>query len=100
VAEINVTSLLALTVLGGLASTVLPWSAIAEHVDVGTVVVLPMTRPAVRRELALCTVDDPDLSPAVEVVAATVRQVCTSLIRDGRWRGARLRSSIGTHKKK
>ena len=90
VAEINVTSLLALTALAGLGATVLPWSAVSEDAHLGQLHALPIVQPAIKRELSLCLCDDVMPSAATQVVLQAVREVCEQLVDSGTWLGVRL----------
>jgi LysR family nitrogen assimilation transcriptional regulator len=90
VAEINVTSLLAMAALDGLGVTILPWSAVAEAVLSGKLRAIPLTKPALKREISICQVEDVVPSTATRLVRQAVRDVCTQLVAEGAWRGVRL----------
>ena len=89
VAEINVTSLLALAVREGLGASVLPWSAVHEYAQAGQLRVVTITRPSIKRNLQLCMTEDVSSSAAAALVLLAIKQVCGELTRSGEWRGSR-----------
>jgi LysR family nitrogen assimilation transcriptional regulator len=93
VSEVSATDMLIRLVAAGLGWTVLPWSAIAEEVQRGSVSALPMAGRSVQRELALCVSDTLPLSRAAEAVRDQVMSILDGLLTSGQWTGATLVSS-------
>jgi len=87
VSEVSATDMLIRLVTAGLGWTVLPWSAIADEVQRGSVAALPVTGRSLQRELALCISDALPLSRAAEVVRAKVVQILQDLLASGQWVG-------------
>jgi LysR family nitrogen assimilation transcriptional regulator len=98
VAEINVTSLLALAALDGLGASVLPWSAIAEYVDADRLRAVPIAEPTLVRQLAICVPADVTPSPASFAIQAAIDQVCDELAESVAPRGIRMIKDRGRAK--
>jgi LysR family nitrogen assimilation transcriptional regulator len=87
VAEINVTSLLALGALGNIGVTILPWSAASEYVHLGQLVAKPIVKPALHRNLSLCIPSGMIPSNATQVVMKTIKDVCVEMTSTQAWWG-------------
>ncbi|WP_198083926.1 LysR substrate-binding domain-containing protein [Variovorax sp. E3] len=87
VGEVSATDMLVRLVSAGLGLTVLPWAAVAEEVQQGTVDALQLARHRLRRELAICVSDAVPLNRAADVVRASVIDIVCGLVNSGAWRG-------------
>jgi LysR family nitrogen assimilation transcriptional regulator len=86
-AELSMLRTLREAVLGGIASTMLPMSAVADEVRSGGVTVKRLVDPHVLRPLSLCVNANVPLSAAGEAVYATVVETINDLVAKGVWPG-------------
>jgi LysR family transcriptional regulator, nitrogen assimilation regulatory protein len=87
VAELSMLRMLREAVLGGIASTMLPMSAVADEMRSGGVTVKRLFDPPVLRPLSLCVNANVPLSAAGEAVYATVVETINNLVAEGVWPG-------------
>lgn len=80
VAELSMVRMLREAVLGGIASTMLPMSAVADEMRSGGVTVKRLVDPPVLRPLSLCVNANVPLSAAGEAVYATVVETINDLV--------------------
>ena len=88
VAELSMLRTLREAVLGGIASTMLPMSAVAEDLRAGTLTVKRLVDPPILRPLSLCMNTSVPLSAAGEAVYATVVETIEDLVSQGLWPGS------------
>jgi LysR family nitrogen assimilation transcriptional regulator len=88
VAEINSTSLLLQAVRAGVGSTILPHSAVAEELDGGRVIAIPLAGPRTTRRLVLCTLPKATQTTASAAVQALIPPLVAKLIASDAWKGA------------
>lgn len=89
VAEASTSAILIPAVKAGLAATVLPWSAVREEVESGSLSSIRLATPTVR-ELSLCTADSLPFTEAASLVKGLFFDIVDEMIRSGEWRGARV----------
>jgi LysR family nitrogen assimilation transcriptional regulator len=87
VAELSMLRMLREAVLDGIASTMLPMSAVADEMRSGGVTVKRLVDPPVLRPLSLCVNANVPLSAAGEAVYATVVETINHLVAEGVWPG-------------
>jgi LysR family nitrogen assimilation transcriptional regulator len=87
VAELSMLRMLREAVLGGIASTMLPMSAVANEMRTGCVTVRRLVDPPVLRPLSLCVNANVPLSAAGEAVYATLVETINDLVATGVWPG-------------
>lgn len=87
IGEVSATDMLVRLVTARLGLTVLPWAAVADEVQRGTVNALQLARHRLRRELAICVSDAVPLNRAADVVRACVIDIVCRLVNSGAWRG-------------
>lgn len=87
VGEVSATDMLVRMVTAGLGLTVLPWAAVTDEVQRGSINALVLTKHRLRRELALCVSDTVPLNRAADVVRTTVIDLVQRLIASGTWQG-------------
>lgn len=90
-AEIDSLAMLMDAVDQGLGCTIQPWSAIARFADGTTRFHLSEIADAqTRRVNTLCSLSDDELSPAALAARVVLAECARTLVREGRWGGARL----------
>ena len=87
VSEVSATDMLVRLVTAGLGWTILPWAAVADHVDQGLIDIAPISGRPLQRELSLCVSDALPLSRAAEVVRDCVVATLERLLNAGEWLG-------------
>lgn len=87
VAELSMLRTLKEAVLGGVASTMLPTSAIVDELQSGRVTIKRIVEPSILRPLSLCTNASVPLSAAGEAVHATVVATINQMLDEGIWPG-------------
>lgn len=87
VAELSMLRTLKEAVLAGVASTMLPTSAIVDELQSGRLVIQRIVEPAILRPLSLCTNASVPLSAAGEAVYATVVETINQMLDEGIWPG-------------
>lgn len=91
VAEIDSLPILMDAVQAGWGGTLQPWAALGRHPDAESRFHLAMiTDRPVRRLNTLCSLSDDELSPAALAARVVLADVARTLVRQGRWTGARL----------
>ncbi len=95
VMEVDGLALLMETVRAGYAATIQPGAAAARSGETGLVVAQIEDSDVARRNL-LVTLSDDELSPAALAARVVILDVARSLVRQGRWPGARLHEADGT----
>lgn len=93
VAELGMLRMLREAVLDGIASTMLPMSAVADDIRAGGVTVKRLVDPPVLRPLSLCVNANVPLSTAGAAVYATVIETINGLVAEGAWPG--VTSTVG-----
>jgi LysR family nitrogen assimilation transcriptional regulator len=88
VAEISATDLLIHVVRGGLACSVLPWSAIHDEVREGRLNAAPFKPTTIAREVSICTSEDMQLSETAEIVKQEAEDILNLLHKKGEWKGS------------
>jgi LysR family transcriptional regulator, nitrogen assimilation regulatory protein len=87
VGEIDTLGTLRRAVAAGVGDTVLPWSALYEGKGKVALNYRRFSDAKLKRTVALCFSEVGQRSPAMEVVAATLRSVIGGLIQSGTWQG-------------
>jgi LysR family nitrogen assimilation transcriptional regulator len=87
VAELSMLHTLKAAVLGGLAATILPMSAVSEEWHAGCLLVKRIVEPAIARPMSLCSNSNIPLSSAAGAVHAIAVEVIHRLVQDGIWPG-------------
>lgn len=90
IAEINVTSLLALAALNNVGVTVLPWSAASEYVQSGQLLARPIVKPSMKRDLSLCVAEGLEPSIATQVVMRIIKEICAEMVDMRTWSGIQI----------
>lgn len=85
VAELSALQSLKAAVLKGVASTILPISAVAKEWKTGRLYVRKVVKPTIARPMALCSNSTIPLSPAAEAVHAETIRVIDRLVQEGVW---------------
>ncbi|MCX7227200.1 MAG: LysR substrate-binding domain-containing protein [Burkholderiales bacterium] len=100
VLEIDSLAMLMEAVEAGLGATLQPWAAVARFVDAASCFHMArITDPQLQRINHLCSLSDPELSPAA-LAARTVLVDCVhTLVQQRRWTGAQLTASVLGHHK-
>lgn len=93
VAELSMLRTLKEAVLGGVASTMLPTSAIVDELQSGRVTIKRIVEPSILRPLSICTNASVPLSAAGEAVYSTVVATINQMLDEGIWPGV-VRPSI------
>jgi LysR family transcriptional regulator, nitrogen assimilation regulatory protein len=94
VAEVSATNMLVRVVRAGIGWTVLPWSAVAEDVNRGHLVALPIRNLTLRRELSLCVSDTLPLSNAAQLVRSSILSTVKELITSKQWMRVEARMEV------
>ena len=74
----------------GLASTLLPWSALYEEVENKTILLRSIEGVKISRDIELCLPLDRPQSTVVKQTRRVMLEVIRELINDGQWKHARL----------
>jgi LysR family nitrogen assimilation transcriptional regulator len=74
----------------GIASSILPWSALYEGDRELAVIQRPIADAELIRPVALCSSEVAQRSPAFDAVAATLKTMIREMIESGRWKGVSL----------
>jgi LysR family nitrogen assimilation transcriptional regulator len=85
VSEINSVSILSTTVQAGIGMTIQAASAFKAELSTGLLVGVPITKPDLKRDLAICANKDVPLSTASQAVSAMATQVAQKLVHSGDW---------------
>ena len=95
IAEVDSVQTLKASVEAGLASTILPWSAIHKEATAGTISVQKITNPSISWNVSLCTTDHVLNTTAAQVVRELVPVITASLVQQKVWQGVTLASPPG-----
>ena len=74
----------------GLASTIMPWSALYQEVENKTIMLRPIEGVTISRNIELCLPEDRPQSNAIKVTSRVVIEVIKELINSGTWQYANL----------
>ena len=74
----------------GLGYTILTYAAVQDELARGTLVAYPIVRPTLATRVSIVTLRGDNASDLTRDAGELMRSVCRSLVRDGRWAGARL----------
>jgi LysR substrate binding domain len=83
--EVSATDMLVRVVRAGIGWTLLPWSAVADDINRGDMVALPIRNLRLRRELAICVSDTLPLSNAAQLVKDSIAEITKHLVSSRQW---------------
>ncbi|CAN7598874.1 LysR substrate-binding domain-containing protein [Caballeronia sp. LjRoot29] len=87
VSEVSATDMLIRLVAAGIGWTILPWTAVADEMNDGTICISPISGRSLQRGLSLCVSDAFPLGRAAEVVRDSVVRILDRLLASGQWIG-------------
>jgi LysR family nitrogen assimilation transcriptional regulator len=90
IVEIDSVQTLKASVEAGLASTILPWSALHKEAKAGTITVQKIVNPSMSWNVSLCTIDPILNTIAAQVVRDLIPTITSSLVLTKMWQGVTL----------
>jgi LysR family nitrogen assimilation transcriptional regulator len=90
IGEIDMIDTVRQAVAAGIGSTILPWSALYDGDRDITLNYRRFADAKLERPVAICLSEVAQRSPAIEAVAATLKDLVRNLVESGRWHGVRL----------